>query len=377
VFIENPFKYSGHISPKKHAYITRNKQIERVLNGIQRMVYYAVIAPRQTGKTTFMKHLINQISRDELHTHEGIYITLEDIRDVEKDKFYSYIARKITRSLENRYFIEPESFNSSYKKVQSNQDLEDFLAKLSKVTIFNKREDNLIMNNKERNLKYVICIDEIEGAKELASEFLWTIRAMHEQSDGYDDESGDFDKGFDRYCFIISGATALEELTSGKVSPFNIADSINLEDFEEEEITSMVKKALDKVMVHYYESFPHDIFYQTNGHPCLTQKLCSWILEGLMLEKRDYIREDDLTGNIDKLIDSADITLRTTLERVSGDENLDIVKRLLRGEKIRYNEYDTFSAKLRLAGAVVRDEDGFCKIRNPIYETFFANQFNL
>ena len=97
MFNENPFKYSGHISPKKHAYITRNKHIERVLNGIQRMVYYAVIAPRQTGKTTFMKHLINQISQDEFHTHEGIYITLEDIRDVEKDKFYSYIARKIIR----------------------------------------------------------------------------------------------------------------------------------------------------------------------------------------------------------------------------------------------------------------------------------------
>jgi len=106
-------------------------------------------------------------------------------------------------------------------------------------------------------------------------------------------------------------------------------------------------------------------------------KLCSWILDSLICEKRDYIREDDLTGHINKLIDSADITLRTTLERVSEHENPDIVKRLLKGEKIRYNEYDTFSSKLRLAGAVVRDEDGFCKIRNPIYETFFANQFNL
>jgi len=70
------------------------------------------------------------------------------------------------------------------------------------------------------------------------------------------------------------------------------------------------------------------------------------------------------------LIDSADITLRTTLERISEHENLDIVKRFLKKEKIRYNEYDTFSSKLRLAGAVVRDEDGFCKIRNPIYQSF-------
>ena len=66
MFIENPFKYSGHISPKKHAYISRNKQIERGLNGIAKYGYYAVIAPRQTGKTTFMRHLINRINRDEL-----------------------------------------------------------------------------------------------------------------------------------------------------------------------------------------------------------------------------------------------------------------------------------------------------------------------
>ena len=55
--IKNPFKYWGHLDPKKdtNIYIDRRKDLDTVLNRINDLNYYAIIAPRQTGKTTFLQ----------------------------------------------------------------------------------------------------------------------------------------------------------------------------------------------------------------------------------------------------------------------------------------------------------------------------------
>ena len=61
------------------------------------------MAPRQTGKTTFMQQIINNLHYDELYTYSRIYITLEDLVALEKTELYSQIGRKIIDSLKNEF----------------------------------------------------------------------------------------------------------------------------------------------------------------------------------------------------------------------------------------------------------------------------------
>lgn len=363
----NPFKYHGHLDSKKNSliYIDREKQMNQVLNGIYELNYYAIMAPRQTGKTTFMQQIINKLSYDELYAYTRIYITLEDLIALEKSEFYSQIGRKIIGSLQNEFEFDSPHLLEMPEKIKSNLGLEELFLELSKAQLRNKNHNG----NKKKILKYVILIDEIDAIGNLALEFLRTIRAIHELRS--------FVKGYDCYSFIISGALDLAQLSLGKTSPFNIAEPIYLEDFESEEVSCMIEKAIHEIGMSYYKTFPEEIFKVTNGHPCLIQKLCGKIIDTLISDNRDCIQKKDLTQQIEKLIDGSDITLRTTWEKLKNSKNMDILKRVFHGEKIKYNVCDEFSYELKLAGAIVKDEKGFCKIRNPIYEKFFSQQFDM
>jgi len=366
---KNPFIYQGYLDPLQDSlvYIEREKELKQILNGLQDLKYYAIIAPRQTGKTTFMRQLKNKIDEDELHTHESIYITFKGVKNIEKNTFYSLIANEIIAELNTKYTIlDPPWLLNMPLNIQNNIDFERFFITLSQIH-FSKKVINC-PHLKKKRLKYVILIDEFDCLpKELSFEFLKTIRSIFEQR---------FDnKGFERFSLIISGAMDLAQLSRGRNSPFNIADRVDLEDFEEQEVVDMVKKVLMAINAYFYEYFPGDVFEATNGHPYLTQKLCGKIIDNLISDKKNYIGKSDITRQIDNFINSNDINLKTIWDKIKNNKNLDILEHLLRGEKIRYNECDTFSYELKLAGAIVKDESGFCKTRNPIIYRFFHRQF--
>ncbi|MGA1842182.1 MAG: AAA-like domain-containing protein [bacterium] len=377
------------MDPKKDSdiYIDRKKDLDTVLNRINDLNYYAIIAPRQTGKTTFLQQLINKINEDDLIRLESIYITLEDLVNVNSDRFYFNFARKIIRYISTNYSIYPESMESIHESVESNLDLEDFFIKLSEAQFSPKENDYEIIfhpSEDRKGLKFVICIDEIDAIPDkLALEFLKTLRAIFEQRS--------FIKGYDSFSFIISGAVDLAKLTYGKSSPFNIATDIHLSDFKKDEMASMIEKTMKEVEVRYYEGFIDDLFGATNGHPYLTQKLCGKLLDNLISERRFLIEQNELAREIENLINGNDWNLKTTLEKVLENNQQDVLLRILKGEKIKYNQSDNFSYALKLAGALVNEKEEqdngtyknhsktmkFCEIRNPIYKQYFYKYFNM
>jgi hypothetical protein len=387
--IKNPFKYWGHLDPKKDSkiYIDRKKDLDTVLSRINDLNYYAIIAPRQTGKTTFLQQLINKINEDDLITLESIYITLEDLINVDSGRFYFNFARKIIRYISTNFSIYPESMESIHESVESNLDLEDFFIRLSEAQFSPKGNNYEIIfhpSEDRKGLKFVICIDEIDAVPDnLALEFLKTLRAIFEQRS--------FIKGYDCFSFIISGAVDLAKLTYGKSSPFNIATDIHLCDFKKDEMAMMLEKTLTDVGVQYYEGFMDDLFDATNGHPYLTQKLCGKLLDNLISDDRSLIEKNELEREIENLINGNDCNLKTTLEKVLENSQQDVLERILKGEKIKYNQSDNFSYALKLAGALVNDKDEkdngaynkhaktpkFCEIRNPIYKQYFYKYFNM
>ena len=369
---KNPFQYHGHLDPVKDSlvFIHRDNQKKRIINGLADLNYYAIIAPRQTGKTTFMLQLINKIKDIEFYTYEPIYITLEDLVNIRKNEFYANIARKIINWLRNKYVFTNSNLLNGYEKIKNNLGLEEFFIELSKAEFCYETPDGQQKKiGKKRNFKFIIFIDEIDAIKNLSLEFLRTIRAIHEQSS--------FVEGFDRFSFIISGAINLAKLSLGRTSPFNIAERVYLEDFMAEEVIGMIKNTLDSIQIKYYKSFPKEIFQETNGHPCLVQKLCGKIVDNAIIDKRGMIQKDDLTRQINNLIEEFDETLKTIWENIKKTGNLDVLKRVFKGECIKYNECDEFSYELKLAGAIVKNEKGFCRIRNNILRTFFAKQFEV
>jgi predicted AAA+ superfamily ATPase len=62
----NPFKYLGPLDPEKDEMVCakRENDAELVVNGILRGDYWAIIGPRQIGKTTFLRLLEKKLKDD-------------------------------------------------------------------------------------------------------------------------------------------------------------------------------------------------------------------------------------------------------------------------------------------------------------------------
>ena len=61
--IKNPYIYTGPLDPisNKLVCISRNKDVNDIIESIEEGHYYAVLGPRQIGKTTFLRQIQNHI----------------------------------------------------------------------------------------------------------------------------------------------------------------------------------------------------------------------------------------------------------------------------------------------------------------------------
>ena len=85
----DPFKYTGPLDPESDSLvrIMREAELKEVIDGVRNNTYYAVVAPRQTGKSTFLFQLMNELPKN-LPGYQGVYLTLEDLIHADRQEFY-------------------------------------------------------------------------------------------------------------------------------------------------------------------------------------------------------------------------------------------------------------------------------------------------
>jgi len=372
-----PFKYTGPLDPEHDSLVSiaRHEELKEVVKGVSNQTYYAIVGPRQIGKTTFLFQLLREISEN-LHGFQGIYLTLEDLVHVKHEDFYKNFARKIISSLSSRYEIQPASLRERYKTVTSNLDLKDFLLELAKAKLRSPEpdlDDDCIdfeprAPKEYKGLKFILLVDEIDAIpQDIMIEFVKTVRSIFIERLSV--------AGFKGYTMILCGSADLASLTYGKTSPFNIAKVIYIKDFSFEEIHEWLIRSFQYFGIQFSDSFAHMLFEQTEGHPYLTQLLCSRIMKRLRKEDRSKASLDDFQ-EIDQIITDGDVNLLTTLERIKKDELLqEMTLKILKGDSIRYSRTHDIIYHLELAGAI-RRKDEYCRIRNPIFEKFLRQYFN-
>lgn len=163
---EIPFKFTGPLDPEQDRFVSiiRREELNEVIKGVSNQTYYALVGPRQTGKTTFLFQLMHEI-KENLNGYHVIYLTLEDLVQIKPEEFYRSLARKITTPLNNHYHIQPATIKERYKTVNTNLDLKDFLLESAKARLLSPgSEESIEFEAKERKgLRYILLIDEIDA----------------------------------------------------------------------------------------------------------------------------------------------------------------------------------------------------------------------
>lgn len=328
---KNPYKYTGPLDPveDKLVCVPRSKDIDRVITGIMQGDYWAILGPRQIGKTTFLHQL-----RQELAVFHCIYINLEVSPDTD-EAFYDSIIQLLIEQISTEAL---PADRDKWKHYGFDMNFYYFLRD------FKLRE----------NKKIILFFDEIEKAPAVASFLHLWRKIFHERKDQPE---------LNKYSVIIAGSAELVSLTIGPTSPYNIAKKVYLTDFTDQEAERLIAVPFQALGIEYESAAKEKLIDQTSGHPQLLQQICYLLVERALAEKTS-ISLIDVENSIETILIDNDQLKILVEEAMQNKELYNLVQQILRGEKIRYAARHKFA--IAGSGPIKRDNK-YCAIRNKIY----------
>lgn len=330
---KNPYKFTGPLNPVEDRLVCmpRKNLVEKVISGILQGEYWAVLGPRQIGKTTFLRLLRHQLSM-----FHCIYLDLE-ISPQNDEAFFDYIMEEFQNE------IPGARISDSFKRKNFGPE----------VNFYNF----LRAFQTEDNRKIVLFLDEIEKAPAVSSLLHLWRKVFHERSDQPE---------LRKYSVVIAGAADLIALTLGPTSPFNIAQKLYLDELAPAESRELIEAPFQTLALEIDAVAQEKLIEQTAGHPQLLQFLCSKLVDlGLNNQRRISLEE---THAAFELLLLENDNLRSLDLEIKKDQKLaDLIRRLLNQEPLDAVQYREFS----IAGVgPVTTRGRNCIIRNPVYQDF-------
>jgi GTPase SAR1 family protein len=329
---KNPYKYNGPLDPGKNkpVCVPRSEAVNKVINGIIRGDYWAVLGPRQIGKTTFL----NQV-RHNFSNAYYIYCNFSMDHPNESD-FYRWLTEEFFKAIPSK------ERNPASKKWKDNPGVEffNFLKK------FTPEDDSKMI---------ILLFDNIDRLPFLKTFLhLWRI-VFHDRY---------HKKALNRYAVIITGSLDLIEQTIGNTSPFNIAEKLYLKDFSDEESDRLIEEPLKQLNIKIEKKAKEKLMAQLSGHPQMMQHACCILTDNAIDSNQTITVEDIDKASASLLETNANLEiLRQDLK--NNDKLKTLVNQIINGQDKKYYLYKQFS--LSGAGPIV-DRKSYCAIRNKIYE---------
>lgn len=214
----------------------------------------------------------------------------------------------------------------------------------------------------------VIFVDEIDSVRSLrfsSDEFFAGIRECYNRRTEH--------PAYKALTFCLLGVATPDDLIRNpNTTPFNIGKRITLGDFDRDEARFLATGLGDERVA---QQLLNRIFYWTDGHPYLTQRLCKAVSENpgertpglvddlcnkLFLSQEGKEHDDNLLFVKHRLLSGSTDTVRV----------LELYSRVLRGSVSVRAESPELLFDLLLSGAV-KAADGTMRVRNRLYGQVF------
>ena len=343
------FHIGGTLHQDAPSYLERQADRD-LLESLLRGDFCYVLTSRQMGKSSLMVRTAKRL-KDKKCSVVTLDLTALG-QNVGTEQWYGGLLAKMSWELDMEDSL--ESFWSQHERLSHVQRL--FLA-IREVVLTKIQE------------RVCIFIDELDMVRSLSfatDEFFAAIRET------YNNRSED--PRLKRLSFCLLGvATPSELIEDDRMTPFNIGRRVELEDFTRVELTPLMYglgRARDTA-----SELMDRIYYWTNGHPYLTQKLCKFVLEDESVQTAigvDELCAKRFLSSESREQDDNLLFVREMLVRGNKDlvQLLNVYERILKSERVEASESSAFVSALRLSG-VTRVMNGSLVVRNRIYERVF------
>lgn len=345
------FTAGGTLSPDAPSYVKRPTD-DDLYHYIMAGEFCYVLTPRQMGKSSLMIRTAQRLASTGV---KSAIVDLTQIGTVDiEDQWYKGILTQIKRRL--RLSVDPAAWWEQKKDIPNIQKFIEFF-------------EEMLSEVKEH---VVIFIDEIDTTLKLdfRDDFFAGIRAMFNARAENPD--------LKRVTFVLLGVASPSDLIKDRNrTPFNIGQEISLRPFNRKD-ARMLEIGLEEIYPKFGQKILDRVFYWTNGHPYLTQKLCQSIVETRFKEYSDI----EIDRLVQKLFTSEEASRETNLQFVrdnvlSYPERrviLFLYKKLLRGVEVHDNKNSLPQNHLKLSG-LARIEEGKLVVSNKIYSRVFDQRW--
>lgn len=390
------YQVGGSLRSDDPTYVTRQAD-EQVYASLKAGNFCYVFNSRQMGKSSLLQRTSYRL-KEEGHNCVYLDMTRLGIEDTTPDQWYKGIIISLLYSLKLASQIDFQHWWEMQAGISSVQKLQLFV------------EDILLPNLKSDSLRdgkakcIFIFIDEIDSLLSLSfpiNDFFAWIRQCYNLRP--------HNSNFERLGFALFGVASPSDLIADKRrTPFNLGKAIELQGFGLDEATPLLL-GLEEI-VSQPQAILQEVIYWTGGQPFLTQKLCELITEVAFETTTGKITLPPGTEAlwVEQLVRLQIIQnwqsqdepehLRTIRDRLLFDEQqagrlLGIYQQVLQVEEDQEQESggEKFSplplhsvpsddskeqTQLLLSGLVERN-NGYLKIKNPIYRNVFNAQWVL
>lgn len=240
------FNTTGPCNPALHYTIMREALLAVGQEKVDKGKFFTIFAPRQSGKTTYCQLLLHQLNQVD---YTAVWISFESLQTATRSEFYDDFGHQIQRELVAHDFNLTQPINTPI-------DLRRFFEAIKPKPL-------------------VLIIDEFEGIPDaVLGEVMHTFRQMYHQKQHYN-----------LHSLIVVGVSTIAELVMGPVSPFNIADQLEIDYFTQAEVAELIQQYVSETGQPFDETVIKTIYENTQGQPGLVCALCEHLVTKVVTEQ--------------------------------------------------------------------------------------------
>ena len=345
------FGTRGPVNTQQHYVVARTEELADFIRRVKEGRYIVIFAPRQTGKTTFFRSVLDTLAVEE-SDYFPLELSLEMYKNVTTEAFYANLTEDIEEAIEASLQRRGSVPSDALRQFLADTTLTDHFA----LRRFFRRLPSLLEAH-----RIVLIIDEFSGIPPaVVSDFLHTLRRIYHTDLSIRSP----------YSVGIVGVKNITQLNYDRsISPFNIQDEFSLPPFTLEQVGELLGQYTAETGQAFAPEVIRTLHRQTGGQPFLVNRLSEILTEEMDIPKSERITLAHFAKAHTVVLGEINVNFEHLITNVHRDPRFEsLLMEIATSEReVRFNPDNEVMGELVTYGVIATDSDRRCRIVNPIY----------